>query len=98
MNLSVEMRASGYELRDVMVPESTDDASLDAFINEVGDTLYHYSGSCRMGEEGDPVSPGVVDRTLHVHGIKALRVCDASVFPGILATHLQAPVVAIAEK
>lgn len=36
-------------------------------------TTYHPMGTCTMGE--------VVDSRLKVHGVKGLRVCDASVFP-----------------
>lgn len=98
MSIAAEMRASGYDFRDVVVPDDMDDTTLDAFINEGKTSLFHYSGSCRMGEEKDPAGPGVVDKALRVHGIRRLRVCDASVFPHILAAHIQAPVVAMAEK
>jgi choline dehydrogenase-like flavoprotein len=40
----------------------------------------------------------VVDNGLRVHGLKGVRVADSSVFPKIISTHLQAPVVMVAEK
>jgi choline dehydrogenase/4-pyridoxate dehydrogenase len=49
-----------------------------------------------MGPPSDPTS--VVDAELRVHGVEALRVVDASVFPDIVGGNINAPVVMIAEK
>ena len=35
--------------------------------------------------------PSVVDARLRVHGIEGLRVCDASVFPNLIAGNTNAP-------
>ncbi|XP_049879225.1 glucose dehydrogenase [FAD, quinone]-like [Pectinophora gossypiella] len=59
-------------------------------------TIYHQSGTCKMGPEGDPTA--VVDPRLKVHGIQNLRVIDASVMPEIVSSHTNAPVYMIAEK
>lgn len=40
----------------------------------------------------------VVDPTLKVHGVKGLRIVDASVFPSAVSGHPVATVVAIAER
>jgi len=55
----------------------------------------HQSGTCAMG----PV-PGeaVVDSTLKVHGIKGLRVIDASIMPNVTSGNVNAPIIMIAEK
>ncbi|GJJ15004.1 hypothetical protein Clacol_009276 [Clathrus columnatus] len=97
MRLKEEIAKLGYPITDVAVPKSLDPADLDAHITAQGLTLYHYSSSCRMAPEDDPL-PGVVDDELKVHGIDGLRIADASIFPNVLATHLQAAVVAVAEK
>jgi choline dehydrogenase len=53
-----------------------------------GGTVYHPSCTCRMGP--DPAS-SVVDPRLRVHGVAGLRVCDASVFPTLIAGNTNAP-------
>ncbi|KAJ7205277.1 hypothetical protein GGX14DRAFT_368194 [Mycena pura] len=96
--LASQMRADGYALDDITVPSSADDdQSLDAFIKERVETIYHYASSCRMAPENDPL-PGVVDTKLLVHGMSNLRICDASIFPAAPATHPQALIYAAAEK
>lgn len=59
-------------------------------------TIYHQSGTCKMGLKDDPTS--VVDPRLRVHGISNLRVIDASIMPEIISGHTNAPVFMIAEK
>lgn len=59
-------------------------------------TIYHQSGSCKMGVKSDPTA--VVDPRLRVHGIENLRVIDASIMPEIVSSHTNAPTFMIAEK
>ena len=98
MRIGDEMRAGGYNTRPFRAPSSGDDAEVDAYIKEYAQSFLHYSSSCRMGALDDTAGPGVVDDELRVHGVQNLRVCDASIFPRIPAAHLQAPVIAVAEK
>lgn len=59
-------------------------------------TIYHQSGTCKMGPESDPTA--VLDHRLRVHNVSRLRVVDASVFPEIPASHPNAVVIMVAEK
>uniref|UniRef100_A0A182VHK8 Glucose-methanol-choline oxidoreductase C-terminal domain-containing protein n=1 Tax=Anopheles merus TaxID=30066 RepID=A0A182VHK8_ANOME len=49
-----------------------------------------------MGPASDRLA--VVDPRLRVHGVKGLRVIDASVMPDIPAAHTNGPTIMIAEK
>ncbi|MFN7645117.1 MAG: GMC family oxidoreductase [Burkholderiales bacterium] len=70
------------------------DAQIETFLRERVDTIYHPVGSCRMG----PGANDVVDASLRVKGIDALRVVDASIMPRIVGGNTNAPTIVIAEK
>jgi choline dehydrogenase len=69
-------------------------AALEAFARNKGGTVFHPSGSCRMG--GDEQS--VVDSRLRVRGVERLRVIDASVMPRMTSTNTNAATIMIGEK
>jgi hypothetical protein len=59
-------------------------------------TTFHPSSTCRMGPASDPMA--VVDHDARVHGVQALRVVDASIFPTGPRANVHFTVVAVAEK
>tara|TARA_B100000902_G_scaffold354901_1_gene367410 strand:- start:29 stop:1492 length:1464 start_codon:yes stop_codon:yes gene_type:complete len=65
-------------------------------IRDIGQSIYHLMGTCRMGPNSDPMA--VVDDQLKVHGIDKLRVIDASIMPTMISANLNAGVLMIAEK
>lgn len=75
-------------------PRPTDDIEIEDLIRATGETLYHPTSTCKMGDD----AMAVVDAELKVHGIKALRVVDASIMPNVTRGNTNAPVVMIAEK
>jgi choline dehydrogenase len=77
-------------------PQATDDAALLEFCRNHGATIFHPSGTCRMG--ADPQAGAVVDARLRVHGVGGLRVVDCSVMPTLVSGNTHAPVVMVAEK
>ena len=75
--------------------EVTDEASMLQYFRENAGSIYHLCGSCSMGPNPQT---SVVDSRLRVHGVKGLRVVDASVFPNITSGNINAPVMMVAEK
>lgn len=73
-----------------------DEAGLAKAAGEIGTTIYHPVGTCKMGPDGD--AGAVVDGRLRVRGIDGLRVVDASVMPSITSGNTNSPTLMIAEK
>ena len=73
---------------------SDDDLAREA--GNIGTTIFHPVGTCKMGPSSDNMA--VVDERLKVHGIQGLRVVDASVMPTITSGNTNSPTLMIAEK
>ena len=81
------------ELRPGPSVQSRDGMIAD--IRRRSSTVFHPVSTCRMGSDA---SSNVVDAALKVHGIAALRVVDASVFPTLTSGNTNAPTIMVAEK
>lgn len=87
-------------IRDVIDREIAPAApadTLDALTADIRANVsanYHVAGTCRMGQG----SEAVVDPQLRVHGLRGLRVVDASIMPGIVRANTYATTVMIAER
>ena len=75
-------------------PAIDTDEQLAQVAGDLGTTIFHPVGTCKMG----PDELAVVDDRLSVHGISGLRVIDASIMPRITSGNTNAPTVMIAEK
>lgn len=95
------MKRFGARFHDRQVPnckefEKYTDDYWDCAIRQYTMTIYHLSGTAKMGSADDPFA--VVDHKLRVHGVKGLRVIDASIMPTITSGNINAPTIMIAEK
>ena len=73
----------------------TDDELIKA-AGDIGTTIFHPVGTCKMGRANDPSA--VVDTDFKVRGIERLRVIDASIMPTITSGNTNAPTIMIAER
>lgn len=63
---------------------------------EIGTTIFHPVGTCKMGVASDPMA--VLDADLRVRGVRGLRVVDASAMPNITSGNTAAPTMMIAQR
>lgn len=74
--------------------EHQSDAALLNYARQRSTTIYHPSGTCKMGSD----AMAVVDDQLKVHGVKGLRVVDCSIMPTLISGNTNAAAIMIAEK
>lgn len=91
------------ELRDLVgeeiwpgpdVSTSVGSNNFDDAIRAQARTIYHPSGTCRMG----PTEASVVDPQLRVYGVEGLRIADCSVMPSLVSGNTNAPTMMIADR
>ncbi len=73
-----------------------DKEALRQYVRSISKTVFHPSGTCKMGATDDPTA--VVSEDLKVHGVEALRVADASVMPRLVSGNTNAPTMMIGER
>jgi choline dehydrogenase len=72
------------------------DEDLARLAGDIGTTIFHPVGTCRMGRADD--ADAVLDPRLCVRGVDGLRVVDASVMPDITSGNTNSPTLMIAER
>ncbi|MFJ4654431.1 GMC family oxidoreductase [Nocardia sp. NPDC088792] len=76
------------------LPSSPTRTEVEAFVRANAQTQFHPVGTCRLGTDSD----AVVDTRLRVHGLRGLRVADASIMPTMITGNIHSTVAAIAER
>jgi choline dehydrogenase len=77
-------------------PQFQTDEELVTAAGNVGTTIFHPVGTCKMGRADDDCA--VVDSELRVRGLQGLRVVDASVMPTITSGNTNSPTIMLAER
>ena len=72
------------------------DEDLARLAGDIGTTIFHPVGTCRMGRDDDPMA--VVGPRLAVRGMQGLHIADASVMPTITSGNTNSPTLMIAEQ
>ncbi|WP_087733867.1 GMC family oxidoreductase [Paraburkholderia piptadeniae] len=88
---------AGYMKREYRPgPDIRTDEEILQFCREYATTIFHPSGTTKMGPAHDPGA--VVDAQLRVRGVEGLRVVDCSIMPTLISGNTNIPTVMIAEK
>ncbi|WP_443673967.1 GMC family oxidoreductase [Microvirga arvi] len=64
------------------------------YVKEMAQGALHPTGTCRIGKD----RMAVVDSQLRVHGVRGLRVADASVLPGVPSGNTNGPAIMVGER
>lgn len=101
IRFSYDVLTKGEGFKDVVVAEYPwempldDDAAMHHAVLDRCQTAFHPCGTARLSQN---IHQGVVDPSLKVHGVKHLRVIDASVIPIIPDCRIQNSVYMVGEK
>ncbi|QAU23773.1 FAD-dependent oxidoreductase [Dyella sp. M7H15-1] len=76
-------------------PKVQDDQAMLSYFRENCGSIYHLCGSAAMGSHP---ATSVVDKHLKVHGLRGLRIVDASIFPNVTSGNINAATMMVAEK
>lgn len=91
-----DFKAITVERIEPRAEELRSDDALDDFANRNVTTCMHISATCKMGPASDPMA--VVDQFGHVHGVRNLRVADASIMPDCVRANTNVTTMMIGER
>ncbi|QND66354.1 GMC family oxidoreductase [Mesorhizobium loti] len=84
-------------IAEELAPSNADDLPDQTIVDHIirhAKTVYHPSGTCRMGSD----ETAVVDPQLRVRGVPRLRIADASIMPRLISGNTNAPAIMIGDR
>ena len=98
--IKITERSEFEEILKYRVQPSDDELNSDDLLNQWllsnVSTQHHSSGTCKMGPVNDPMA--VVNKDGEIHGMRNIRVVDASIMPDVVRANTNATTIMIAEK
>jgi choline dehydrogenase len=91
-----DFKAITLERIEPTAEDLRDDGALDAFALRNATTCMHISATCKMGPASEPMA--VVDQFGRVHGVRNLRVADASIMPDCVRANTNVTTMMIGER
>jgi choline dehydrogenase len=82
------------EREHTMIDDMKSDEDHLAVARQFSQSIYHPTSTCRMGIDAQ----AVVDPQLKVHGLRNIRIADASIMPSLVSGNTNAPTIMIGEK
>jgi len=82
------------DVRSGIIGPGSDPTQITKSVRANASTTWHQASTCRMGID----DKAVVGPDLRVHGLRGLRVIDASIFPTMTSGNTNAPTMMVAEK
>lgn len=73
-----------------------DVSALRDYVRSISKTVFHPSGTAKMGAASDPMA--VVSEDLRVRGVEGLRIADTSIMPRLVSGNTNAPTMMIGER
>ena len=95
----LEHQAFGPIVAERLQPTDEDlatDDNLDKWMRKTVFNTTHASGTCKIGPDSDPLA--VVDQHLNIHGLRNIKVADASVMPNVIRANTNCTTIMIGER
>lgn len=93
---AIDTKSFSSQLKDCSKYQLNSDEYLKCSIQTMSFTLYHPTGTAKMGSRDDPMA--VVDSNLRLIGVDRCRVVNSAIMPEVPTGNTNAPTITVAER